>query len=195
MTGIHNKYKKAVVNIVLIILVIFICLSIVPKIILLCMPFVLGCFFALLLNPFVCFLEKKIKAKRKVSALFVMLLFIVLICLLLFLIGYRLRVKVYQLWEILPDMWHQLEGEFVMIWGQWLPVLDQFPVDVVKTAEEVGETIGNRIPILISDYSISAAGSLKKMADNIPKMMIAVIMCILSTYFFSSEVESQASKA
>lgn len=189
MTGIHDKYKKAVVNIILMILLIIVCLSIVPKIILLIMPFVLGCFFALLLNPFVCFLEEKIKIKRKVGTVLVMLSLLVLISLVILLIGYRLGVKTYHLCESIPNMWHQLEGEIVMIVGQWSPVLEKLPVDMVKTAEEVGEIIGNRIRILIGDYSVLAAGGFKKFAGRIPRIAIAVIMCLLSTYFYVVEKE------
>ena len=193
MTGIHDKYKKATVNIILMILISVVCLWVVPKIILLFMPFVLGGFLSLLLNPFVCFWEEKIKIKRKIGTLFIMLLVLLFISAFLFGIGYRLSRKAIQVWDIIPGLWHQWEGKLVIIIKQWSPMLEEIfselPVDMVKTVEEIGDTIGNRIRILFGDYSVKAALGLKTIADHIPRIVIAVIMCLLSAYFFVVEKE------
>ena len=189
MAGIHNKYKKAVINIILIIFLILVCFYIVPKIIMIFMPFVLGSFLALLLNPFVYFLERKMRIKRKLGSGLVMLFAVALICFLLFMIGYRLSVKAYHLLEIIPDFWYRLEGEFVVIYRQFSPIMEELPIGIVKKAEEVGETVVNNIRMLIGEYSVWVAGALKEMADTIPRFVMAWIMFFLSTYFFLVEKE------
>ena len=55
MAGIPKKYGKACVNIILTVVIVLFCIYIVPKIIMLLMPFVVGWFLAVLASPMVRF--------------------------------------------------------------------------------------------------------------------------------------------
>ena len=61
MAGIPRKYGKACVNLILVVIIVLGCLFVVPEIIPLFMPFIIGWFLAWLANPPVRFFEEKIK--------------------------------------------------------------------------------------------------------------------------------------
>ena len=64
-----TKYLKILCNMIAAILILVFVICIVPRLISYFMPFVVGFLLALIANPVVKFLEKKIKIKRKYGIL------------------------------------------------------------------------------------------------------------------------------
>ena len=113
MSGISKKYGKAFTNLFLIVIIVLGCIFIAPKIILLFMPFIIGWFLAMLANPMVRFFEEKIRIKRKAGSALVIVSVIAVICFLIYVLGNRLIKEFLGLMQIIPDMWHNMELEFV----------------------------------------------------------------------------------
>lgn len=187
MAGIPKKYGKACVNLILATVIILGCIFIAPKIMLLFMPFIIGWFLALLANPLVRFFEEKIKIKRKAGSALVIISVIAGICLLIYAIGNRLFRELLGLLRVMPDMWHDIEVEFVGFTRKWSMVIDSLPEEIVTKAGELGEVIGKELSVIVGELSVPTAGALGNFAQNIPGIIIAVIMCLLSAYFFVAE--------
>ena len=189
MAGIPKKYGKACVNIIFAAFIIVIGIYIVPKIIMLLMPFIFGWFLATLANPLVRFFEEKLKIKRKAGSVLVIIMVISGICFLLYGAGQRLVKEILGLLRIMPGMWQDIRVEFVAFSKKWSKVIDSLPVEVVETAETIGDSIGSRMGILVGELSMPTADAVSAFAENVPGIVIATIMCLLSAYFFVAEKE------
>ena len=187
MAGIPKKYGKSFINLFLVVAIVLGCIFIAPKIILLFMPFIIGWFLALLANPPVKFFEEKFKIKRKAGSVLVIVSVIAGICVLAYVIGNRLVKAVIGLVKIVPDMWQDMKVEFWGLSQKWSNVIDSLPKEVVEKAGELGETIGTEVGIIVGELSMPTADAVGNFAGNIPGIIIAVIMCLLSSYFFVAE--------
>ena len=189
MAGIPKKYGKACANIVLAVIMIIVGIYIVPKIIMLLMPFIFGWFLATLANPLVRFFEEKLKIKRKAGSVLVIIIVISGICFLLYGAGQRLVREILGLLHVMPGMWQEIRIEFIAFSKKWSKVIDSLPTEVVETAESLGDSIGSRIGVLVGELSMPTADAVSAFAGNIPGIVISAIMCLLSAYFFVAEKE------
>ena len=187
MAGIHPKYKKSFINLTLVVMIILGSILILPKLMILFMPFIIGWFLAMLASPLVRFLEEKIKIKRKAGSVLVIVFVIGGICFLIYAIGNRLIRELVGLLKIMPDVWRDMELEMVGFTRKWFKVIDSLPKEVVEKAEKLGENIGNEVSVMVTKLSIPTADAMGEFAGNLPGIFIAVIMCLLSSYFFVSE--------
>lgn len=184
MTGNPKKYEKAFINISLVVILIWGCIFVAPKVILLFMPFVIGGFLALLASPMVKFLEEKLKIKRKTGSALVIVLVIGGICFLIYAIGNRLVKEVVGLFRMMPQMWNDMEVEFVALFRRWSDVIDSMPDEMVEQVRQLGEAIGTEMSVMIGELSIPTVDAVGRIAGNIPAMVVALSMCLLSAYFF-----------
>jgi len=187
MAGIPKKYGKALVNLILAAVIILICVYVAPKVIMLFMPFIIGWFLAMLANPLVRFLEDKIKVKRKAGSALVIISVIAGICFGLYMVGSRLMKEAVELADVLPQMWHSAEIEFISVKEKWSDVIDSFPKEVVMKVGELADGLGKEVSTVIGKLSVPTADAVGNFAQNIPGAIIAVIMCLLSAYFFVAE--------
>lgn len=187
MAGIPKKYAKSFTNLILVVVIVLGCIFVAPKIILLFMPFIIGWFLALLANPLVRFFEEKIKIKRKAGSVLVIVSVIAGICVLIYAIGNRLVKALIGFLKIVPDMWQDMKVEFLGVSRKWSNVIDSLPKEVVEKAGEIGETIGTEVGVIVGELSVPTADAVGDFAGNIPGIVIAVIMCLLSAYFFVTE--------
>lgn len=187
MAGIPRKYGKACVNLIVVVVIVLGCFFVAPKVMLLFMPFIVGWFLALLANPPVRFFEEKIKIKRKAGSALVIVSVIAGICLFIYAVGNRLVRELVGLIRIMPEIWHDMEVEFIGFTQKWSKVIDSLPDEIVAKAEELGNVIGKEMSVIVGELSVPTAGALGNLAQNIPGIIIAVIMCLLSAYFFVAE--------
>lgn len=189
MAGIPKKYAKSFTNLILVVVIVIGCIFVAPKVILLFMPFIIGWFLALLANPLVRFFEEKIKIKRKAGSVLVIVSVIAGICVLIYAIGNRLVKALIGFLKIVPDMWQDMKVEFLGVSRKWSNVIDSLPKEVIEKAGEIGETIGTEVGVIVGELSVPTADAVGDFAGNIPGIVIAVIMCLLSAYFFVTEKE------
>ena len=160
---------------------------VVPKIILLFMPFIFGWFISLLLDPIVTFLQEKIKIKRNIGATLVMILVLGGIGSFIYIMG-NFILKSASVWiRRLPFWWKRMEIGFVAISKNLSRLAGNLPREVVEKAEGLGNQLGEEIGLLVGKLSVPTADTLTEMAHKVPGMTMAVIMCLLSTYFFLVE--------
>lgn len=189
MEKIPRKYLKALVNVGFATLVFILCMWVLPKILWLFMPFIIGWILSLMANPLVRFFEDKIKIKRKAGSALVIVTVIAGICLIIYGVGLKLAEEAYGLLTSLPSIWASLEQDFSSIASNWGGLIDALPDEVVYQVEEFGNNLGQHLSSFIGQLSVPTVGAVGNLAKNIPSILVAVIMCLLAAYFFVAEKE------
>lgn len=193
MARIPKKYAKSGLNLLLTAVIIIGGIFMAPKVLLLFMPFIIGWFLALMANPLVHFFEEKFKIKRKMGSALVIVSVIAGICFLLYAAAARLVREMIEILQSMPQLWSEIEVSFISFTEKWSVVLDSLPEEVVETAMEWGNDIGREMSVVVGELSVPTAGALGNFAQNIPGVVIATIMCLLSAYFFVAEKDTVSS--
>lgn len=181
------KYTKAWANLGVMAALVLLGIYVLPRLLLLFMPFIIGWFLAILANPPVRFFEEKLKIQRKAGSALVIILVISVICLLLYLALVKLAGEIEGLLQLMPQMWKNAESEALLITAKWESVIERFPKEMITKVEELGESLGKEMGTLVGQLSVPTAGAVSNFAQKIPNIVISVIMCLLSSYFFVAQ--------
>ena len=183
------KYTKLIVNLLFLAAGLFMLIYVLPRFIVFFLPLVIGWIVAVLANPLVRFLEKRLNIVRKHSSALVIILAIGLVVLVLYLIIARLGSELLGFIYGFPELYGNLEVELARMaenltgFTQKLPeglrtVFSSFVLEI--------DTYMGAIIERISEPTVSAAGDL---ARKIPGFFMSMIFMILSAYFFTADRE------
>ncbi len=153
------------------------------------MPFVIGWVISCIANPLVVFLERKLKIKRKAGTV------VVIVCVIAAVsgIGYGLGIVLWRqvsgFVEEIPVMWEAVKHDFDNL-GMWIN--QYIGVRAPKFADalnNLGNSIGEMISDLPKSLNLSTFEGMGSMVGNIASVIISIIMCMLSAYFFIADRE------
>ncbi len=184
-----KTYLKVIMNLGLAVVVALLILLLVPKVLVFFAPFVAGWIIAMIANPLVRFFEEKLKIRRKAGTAFVIVAVIALVILAGYLIGAKIVQEMVGLVNELPNMWNSMESDFVTI-GKNLDVLyKRFPEGVREAIENVGVEMEGYVGSLVSRVGTPTIAAVGNFAKHLPTVIIGIVMCLLSSYFFVAERE------
>lgn len=185
VTGI--TYVKVVVNLLIMALTLVCCFLLVPRIIVYFMPFFIGWIISLIANPLVRFFETKLKVRRKMGTVVVIIAVLALVVTGgYFLLAWLIEQLVSFLDE-LPDMWKNMQGDLENI-GKRLTVMYQYlPSNWKHSLDGITEKLQSVWGDLFGSLSAPTMTAVGNFAKNIPLVVIGVIMCLLSAYFFVAD--------
>lgn len=184
-----KTYFKVVMNLGIAVFTILLLIFLVPRIIVFFMPFVIGWIIALIANPLVRFFEEKLKIRRKAGTVFVIIAVIALVVLAAYLIGAKVVKEAVGLVNELPEMWNGLEDDFRVI-GKNMDILySRFPKDIRNAIANIGEQMDGYVGEIVSKMGTPTIEAVGNFAKNLPAIIIAIIMSLLSAYFFVAERE------
>lgn len=103
----RRTYLKVLVNLGIMLILLLVFIFVVPRVIIVFMPFVVGWVIALIAGPLVKFFEKTLKIKRKAGSAFVIIAVIALVILAGYLLGMKLAQETASFIGELPDMWER----------------------------------------------------------------------------------------
>lgn len=184
-----KKYVKAILNLLVAFVILILIIWFLPKGIIFFMPFLIGWIIAMIASPVVRFCEEKLKIRRKAGSAFVIIIVIGLVVLLGYLIGGKLIRELVSFIEDLPAMWKSMEGDFNDIARNLSVVYEKLPVDVQKTLVRIGEQASEFAAGLVAQISTPTIAAVGNFAKQLPTIIIGLIMCLLSSYFFVAERE------
>lgn len=186
-----KKYIKAILNIVIALVILGLVIWLLPRFIVFFMPFIIGWIIACIASPLVRFFEEKLKVRRKAGSAVVIVFVIAMVILALYLICGKLVREVVGFAQDLPAMWSSLESDFKEISDNMDVVFDKLPKDIQIAVNNTLNTVGERFNELAMDVigklsspTIAAVGNFAK---QLPTVIIGIIMCLLSSYFFVAE--------
>ena len=189
----RTLYLKAAVNVLLFTIAIVLIIWLLPKFLVFFLPFVIGWIISLIANPVVKFFEEKIKFKRKFMSA-IMIVFIIAVIILL---GYGVIA-------LLINQGLGLVESVPKKWSVWKQELNNFGAELNNLSENLPEKtretfahLGNSIEKALSDF-VANIGSgdnlgttifnnLSSGIGSIANALIAIIMIVLSAYFFTAE--------
>lgn len=184
---IGTENLKLIVNIFISFVILLLCIFLVPRLILFFMPFVIGWIISCIANPLVVFLERKLKIKRKAGTV------VVIVCVIAAVIGIGYGLGVI-LWrqisgfiQEIPAMWEAVKQDFDAF-GTWI---DQYiggrSPKLADTLNDLGNIIGQMIADLPKSFDFRTFEGMGSMVGNIASVIISIIMCMLSAYFFIAD--------
>lgn len=180
---------KLIVNILISLVILLLCIFLVPKLVLFFMPFVIGWLISCIANPLVVFLERKLKIRRKAGTV------VVIVCVIAAVIGlgYGLGVVLWRqisgFVQEIPAMWETVKQDFDAF-GVWIDhYIGVRSPKLADTFNNLGNIIGEMITNLPKSFDFSTFEGMGSMVGNIASVLISIIMCMLSAYFFIADRE------
>ncbi len=182
-----KKYYKALVNLTITVITLALIAFLLPKVLTFFMPFVIGWIIAWIAGPLVHFFEKKLKLKRKAGSAFVIVVVIGLVVLFLYLIGAKVVEEVISLVNSLPEIWAKTESEFSGIGDRLSVIYERLPVNIQEALVAIGNEASAFVGDLLGRLSEPTINAVGNFAKSLPTLIISIIMCLLSSYFFVAE--------
>lgn len=182
-----TKYLKILCNFLAAGMLLFVLFFVLPRLLVYFMPFVIGMIFAMIANPLVRFLEKKIKIKRKYGSVLMIALVIGLLVLVCYGVGSALATGIREFMAYLPTMSANAGLELTEAIHQLQNLLDKTPffqnVDLMGMADAVQEYLAKAVSGT-DGSNISAIGDFAK---SIPDILVSVVVGLMATYFFIAD--------
>lgn len=182
-----KKYFKALTNLGVAVAILLVVILLLPRLLVLFMPFVLAGIISMIASPLVRFFEEKIKLKRKWASAFVIIVVIALVVLVLYLVGAKLIEEGIGLLGALPEMWDSMKADLASVGESLNGIFEKLPQDTQQTIANLGDQVGQFMAGLferIGTPTITAAGNFAK---QLPSVLIGIIMCLLASYFFVAD--------
>ena len=155
-----------------------------PKIIKFFMPFVIGWIIAMIANPLVRLLERRMRLVRKHSSIVIVVAALALVIGLLYLLISRSFALLYGFIKDLPVLYAGIEGDVSRSMEQIDHLFQFLPDSIQQTWSEIGNNLGiylGKVVEGIASPTVEAAGTV---ARSIPAVLVYMVVTILSAYFF-----------
>lgn len=184
-----RQYLKIVLNLVIAVTFLLLAVFLVPKIVRFFLPFLIGWIIASIANPFVNFLEKRMKIRRKATSVVVIILVLALVGSALYLLIAALFEQGAELVSELPKMWTGFEEEMKGIGEKWEGIYKRLPISFQETLSGLTDNLSTYIGDIVKQISPPAVNAMGNFVKSIPNVLVSIIMCFLSSYYFVSERE------
>lgn len=182
-----TKYLKILMNLLVAALtIVFLCV-IFPRLITFFMPFVIGWIISMIANPLVRFLEKRLKIVRKHGSMMIIIAVLAVVVLLGYLGISKLVAETGNLIENLPQIYENWQNDFQEIGENLQIVYNRLPKDTQRNLMQVTSNLSGYLSGLVQTIGEPTVGAVGNFAKNVPGTLIAIIMCLLSAYFFTAE--------
>ena len=186
---IGTENLKLIVNILISLVILLLCIFLVPKLVLFFMPFVIGWLISFIANPLVVFLERKLKIRRKAGTV------VVIVCVIAAVIGlgYGLGVVLWRqisgFVQEIPSMWEAVRQDFDAF-GEWIDhYIGGKSPKLADTLNNLGNVISEMLTNLPKSLDFRTFEGMGSMVGNIASVLVSIIMCMLSAYFFIADRE------
>ena len=155
-----------------------------PKLLRFFMPFVIGWVIAMIANPLVRFLERRVKLVRRHSSIVIVAAALALVIGLLYLLVSRTFVLLRQFIMDLPGLYAGIEGDVARSMEQLEHLFDFMPDSIQQSWAQFGNNLGSYMGTVvekIASPTVEAAGTVAK---SLPAILVYTVVTILSAYFF-----------
>lgn len=188
-------YLKVTMNLFTALAAVLLCIFLLPRLIWFFMPFILGWLISLIAAPVVRFFEEKLKVKRKAMSAVVIIAVLAVVVLLVYLLIAKLVREGVNFINELPDIWNTILAEFNKVGANLQVVYDRMPVDMQATIDHIILEMGNYMSSIMGKIELPSFEAVGNVAKQIPDIFLAVIMCLLSAYFFVADKGYMAAAA
>ncbi|WP_099470011.1 sporulation integral membrane protein YtvI [Konateibacter massiliensis] len=184
-----TKYLKLFVNILVIIVSLVIIIYVVPRVLWFFLPFVIGWLLSVIANPLVKFLEKHLKLVRKHSSMLIIIAVLALVSFGGYFAVAKIGGEAISLLNNLPEIYENTASEFNKVGDNLQVVFERLPENIQTSLSEVQSDFSDYVGNIISAVGMPTVEAAGNFAKNLPSRLIAIIMTILSAYFFIADRE------
>lgn len=180
-----KTYHKAVFNLLTTIAILLLIIFLLPKVVMFFFPFVLGWIISLMAKPLVRLFEEKVKLKRKAGSAIVIVLVLAIVIAIVYGICYFLFKQILGFVNDFPTIWASVVTEFDNVGKSLAGVYDKLPMAVKETLDTFISNSGQ----YFRNFNIGS-DKLKSVGDfvnKIPDIIMAIVMTLLSSYFFVAD--------
>lgn len=182
-------YAKIIFNYILAAAVVLLLIFVLPKLLKFMWPFVVGWIIALIVNPVVQFLEKRLKLLRKHGTAIVIVLVLALVITLLYFLLYALITQGINFSKNIPELYKTASENLQTTINEWRSddsILPEGAKDALDNAvDKIGEVINNFAKdIMSSKLNVSTAGTV---VINVAEALLMTVITILTSYFLTAE--------
>lgn len=177
-------YIKILVNFLFAIGVVLFLFLAVPKLFSFFLPFVIGWIVSMIANPLVRFLEKKVKLLRKHSSAIIIIVVIAAIVGTLYLIISMLIRESKQLAGDLPNIIEQAELQLSHLTIKIQEISSDMPEAIQQFINNILSNINKNLTEFEPKEDLLTFSGASNLAQNIAEFFLALIISILSAYFF-----------
>lgn len=182
-----KKYLRIVLNIIIPLTGLYLVCVWGPRVLGFFIPFVIGWMIALIANPLVRFLEKRLKIVRKHGSMLIIAGVLALIISLLYFVLGKAYVEVREFIGDLPALYDSAAAEIrgaVQNGNKMFEFLpDEFRTAVMQFTENIGTYVGD----LVSKAAAPTVEIAGNVAKGIPNVLVNTVITILSSYLFIAE--------
>lgn len=182
-----KKYLRIILNIIIPLTGLYLVCVWGPRVLGFFIPFVIGWMIALIANPLVRFLEKRLKIVRKHGSMLIIAGVLALIISLLYFVLGKAYVEIREFIEDLPALYDSAAAEIrgaVQNGNRMFEFLpDEFRTAVMQFTENIGTYVGD----LVSKAAAPTVEIAGNVAKGIPNVLVNTVITILSSYLFIAE--------
>lgn len=151
------------------------------------MPFVIGWFIALIANPLVRILERKLKVARKHTSMFLIIGVLAAIIGVFYLVGSKAAEEVGRILNQAPTIYLDFKSDFDNAGKNLDKLLNEMPHSVQDTVEDLERSMGEIAREAVGKLSQLTVNQAGDLAKRLPSLLISIIFAILSAYFFIAD--------
>ncbi len=182
-----RTYLKVILNLITALAALLLCIFLLPKCIIFFMPFIVGWIISLIASPLVRFFEEKLKVRRKAVSVLVIVAVLAVVVLLVYAIVAKLVQEGISFINELPQMWNNIVAQFNQVGANLEGIYNRMPADVKQTWDQFAGEFGTYFSNMMDDVSLPGFEAVGNAARRIPDIFLAVVMCLLSAYFFVAD--------
>ncbi|MEG7531442.1 MAG: sporulation integral membrane protein YtvI, partial [Hungatella sp.] len=182
-----KRYLRILLNIVIPVMGIGLVCTLGPWLLRFFMPFVIGWLIAMIANPLVKFLEKRLKLVRKHSSVLIVVVALAAVIGLLYFLISGLIVELAGLVKDLPQIYEICSAELQEAFLNTQHLYERLPQNTQNTLTQIYENLGNYVGTLVQKIAFPTVTVAGNVAKRIPAALVYSIVVILSSYFFIVE--------
>ncbi len=151
------------------------------------MPFVIGWCIALIANPLVRMLERRLKVARKHTSMLLIIAVLAGIVCGIYFVGVKAVEETRSLIDQAPEIYGSIRQEFQDAGDNMSRLIDEMPESVQTAIEDFQTSIGQITGEAVGKVSQITVDQASDLAKNLPSILISIIFTILSAYFFIAD--------
>lgn len=185
--GKGKLYSKIVVNLLMAVLIILGIWLFLPRLLGFFWPFVIGWVIALICNPLVKFLEKKLKLVRKFSSVMIIITVLGLVILTIYLLGTKLFEQAGYFIKDLDKMYANFDEAIKNVANTLGDRYKLFPEKISTGIQNFLLHVDDYVKELVGKVELPSLSSASDIVKAVGNGFFMLIITILSSYFFIAE--------
>ncbi len=184
-----RPYWKVIVSLAFSLLATFLTIFIGVKAISYFMPFVIAWIIAAISNPVVCWLEKRIKIKKKIGSVLMIILVLAAVVGIFYLVISGLVKEARGIIESFPEWYAQITQGIQEGGEKFSGIIHMLPQGIQNAVLSVSSNLDGMASKLISQISEPTVDVAGRFVKSVPSALLNALVTFLAAYFFIAERE------